>query len=60
MGTGEKLLRRGSEDKTDNKNSKKRKKEKKKERKKNKKSEIFKPLLGELLLKTKKDMSCDN
>ena len=58
MGTGEKLLRRDSEDKTDNKNSKK--KEKKKEKKKNKKSEIFKPLLGELLLKTKKDMSCDN
>ena len=53
--TGEKLLRMNSEDKTDNKNSKKRKKERKK-----KKSEIFKPLLGELLLKTKNNMSSDN
>ena len=44
-----------SEDKTDNKNSKKRKEERKK-----KKSEIFKPLLGELLLKTKNNMSSDN
>ena len=40
--TEEKLLRRDSEDKTDNKNSKKRKKKRKKERK----SEIFKPLPG--------------